>query len=132
MPITYRIDTEKAIIRTQNIGDVTLGEVSSFFQDLARDPDCPDRVSVLFDLTKQTWVPRSDDLRAATSKISNIRGMVQFEACAIVASTDVLFGMSRMFQVFAEDSFREVGVFRSSADAEEWLANRDSFREHDP
>jgi hypothetical protein len=130
--MTYRIDTANAMIRTENIGDVTMGEVSSFFQELARDPDCPDHVNVLFDLTKQTWVPRSDDLRMATCKVSNIRGRVQFEACALVACTDVLFGMSRMFQVFAEDVFREVEVFRSVADAEAWLANRGSFPEHEP
>jgi hypothetical protein len=122
MPVTYQIDKPNAVIRTKCTGSVTLDEVLRHFHELTQDPDCPDQVDVLLDLSEQTSVPQRDQLRAVASRIGSIRGRVQFEACAIVACTDALFGMIRMFQVFTEEFFRETAVFRTVADAEAWLA----------
>jgi hypothetical protein len=103
---------------------VTIEEVIDHFRVLEEDPDCPDRMDVLLDLSEETSVPESENLRDITSEISRIRGRVQFGACAIVACTDVLFGMLRMFEVFAEDYFRETCVFRTVSEAEGWLASQ--------
>lgn len=127
MPVTYQIDAATAIIRTKCSGDVTLDEVIGHFHELERDPHRGDRLDVMLDLSEQTSIPQSGDLRVVTREIGNIRASVQFGACAIVACTDVLFGMIRMFQVFTEDLFREVCVFRSVPEAEEWLAGRRDF-----
>jgi hypothetical protein len=54
--------------------------------------------------------------------LKKYRLTLPFNACAIVAGSDVLFGMMRMFEVFARDSFVITQVFRSTADAEVWLA----------
>lgn len=124
MPVTYQIDAVNGIIRTKCSGNVTLDEVIGHFHELRRDPNRADRLDVMLDLSEQTSIPQSDDLRIVTREIGNIRASVQFGACAIVACTDVLFGMVRMFQVFTEDLFREVWVFRSVPEAEEWLADR--------
>jgi hypothetical protein len=122
MPITYQIDTNEAIIRTKCFGDVTLEEVIDHFQQLSEDPACPDRLDVLLDLTEETTIPKSQELRVVTGKIAGVLRRVQFGACAIVACVDALFGMLRMFEVFAEDLFRQTRVFRSLSEAEVWLA----------
>src|SRR4051812_25943278 len=118
MPVRYQIDKANELIRTRCVGDVTLEEVLAHFQALAQDPDCPDHLDVLLDLTEQTSLPRSDQLRAVTAAIGRVQQRVRFGFCAIVAPTDALFGMLRMFQVFTEDLFREAQVFRSIGDAE--------------
>jgi len=121
MPVTYQIDPEKALIRTQCVGDVTLDEVIDHFRQLARDPDCPDRLDVLLDLCEERTIPQSQDLRAVTGAIAGVRGRVQFGACAVVAPRDVLYGMLRMFEVFTEKLFRKTRVFRTLPEAEAWL-----------
>ena len=116
MPVHYQIDRATKTIRTRRVGPVTMNEVAGHFRALAVDPDCPDFADVLLDLTEATTVPRSQQLRAVTNEIGRIRGRVHFGACAIAACTDELYGMARMFQVFAEDLFRETkrGVDRPS------------------
>jgi hypothetical protein len=131
MPVTYNIDAEKAIIYTKCIGDVMLQEVLEHFQTLEHDPACPEHVDVLLDLSLQTSLPRSDQLREVAHKIGSIRRRVQFGFCAIVACTNALFGMLRMFQVFTEGLFREAEVFRSVADAQAWLDRRRAGGNHE-
>jgi hypothetical protein len=124
MPVTYELDAPKALVRTRCIGNVTLPEVIDHFQKLSEDPQCPDRLDVLLDLSQQTSIPKSSDLREVTHKIRSVRGRVQFGVCAIVATTDPLYGMLRMFQVFSEELFREAAVFRCLRDAENWLSEK--------
>jgi hypothetical protein len=47
--------------------------------------------------------------------------LAAFQVSPEVACTDELYGMVRMFQVFAEDLFRETNAFRSLDEAEAWL-----------
>ena len=118
MAVTYEIDKANRIIRTSCRGAVTLEEVIDHFRELERDPDCPDRLDVLLDLSEQTSVPTRYNLEDVTSEIRRIRSKIQFGACAIVANTDVLFGMLRMFEVFTEQYFQNSCVCRSMSEAE--------------
>ena len=51
-------------------------------------------------------------------------------ACAILACRDALFGMMRMFEVLAQDSFRVTRTFRTATEAEAWLVSQQSLAEH--
>ena len=124
MPVTYEIDKAAGIIRTKCTGPVTIEEVIEHFHVLERDSDCPSRLDVLLDLSEETSVPTSDNLMCVTREIGRIRGTVEFGNCAIVACIDVVYGMLRMFQVFAEECFRESHVFRTVSEAEVWLVSR--------
>lgn len=124
MPVQYQIDKANRIIRTRCTGMVTIEEVLDHFRVLERDPECPDRVDVLLDLREETSIPERANLQKITDEIRRIRGRVQFGTCAIVACTDALFGMLRMFEVFAEQCFRKSCVFRTADEAEIWLASQ--------
>ena len=121
MPVTYQIDKTKRIIHTRCIGPVTIKDVIDHFRVLGRDPNCPDHVDVLLDLSEQTSIPTNENLRDVTREIGRIQNNVQFGACAIVACSDALFGMLRMLEVFTEEYFRESHVFRTTSEAEAWL-----------
>jgi hypothetical protein len=124
MPVTYVIDTTKSIIRTRCVGNVKFAEVIGHFRELERDPECPARLDVLLDLSPMDVLPESDQLKAVAREIDRVSGRVTFGACAIVASRDAAFGVSRMFEIFAEDQFRTTNVFRSAKEAEAWLAEQ--------
>lgn len=124
--IHYRIDPNRKRIWTACIGNVNPKEIRKHFQDLARDPIRPDRLNVLLDLTEMTSLPETDQLRAVSKDLKKHQAQLRFNACAIVASRNVLFGMMRMFQALARNSFRTTQVFRTAAEAEAWLASQEA------
>ncbi len=126
MPITYQLDKIHRLIRTQCVGNVTFEEVIDHFQVLEQEPECPNRLHVILDLSQLTSLPESDQLRLVSREIGRISERVQFEACAVVACTDVIFGMARMFEVFAEKHFLMTRIFRALNEAENWLVSQQS------
>jgi hypothetical protein len=120
MPITYRIDQERGRIVTECSGNVTLPQVRAHFDQLQRDPACPRRLDVLLDLSEETSLPESPHIRAAAERIGQLEDIV-FQACAILAPQDAIFGMARVFEVFARGHFADIRTFRNRKDAEEWL-----------
>lgn len=121
MPITYEIDRTRGVIRTRCIGATTHAEVTGHFRTLHSDPDLPEHLNVLLDLSELTSAPERDQLRAVASEVKELRDRVQWGAIAIVAESDLLFGMSRVFGIFSEGHFAQIGVFRGPAEAERWL-----------
>ncbi len=121
MPITYRFDPE-GFVRTECSGAVTLSEVHAHFRALEADPATPAQLNVLLDMSRMTSLPESDQLQAIVGDLRRLEPKVVWGACAIVATSDALFGMSRMFEVFAERQFSRTGVFRATEKALRWLA----------
>jgi len=131
VPVTYSIDANRRIIRTKCIGQVTLEEVIGHFRALEQDPDCPDRLDVLLDLTETDSLPANHQVRAVGYELKRIRERVRFEACAILTCSDALFGMMRMFEVTSQAYFRVTHVFRVAAEAEAWLLSQQTPVHHD-
>lgn len=126
MPVTYEIDQSQEFIHTKCMGKVTFDEVSGHFRELEQNPACPKRLDVLLELAELTGVPDADELMGVSEIIGSIRERVEFEACAIVGSTDLLFGVSRMFEAYAKGQFRVTRVFRGIPEAKAWLAEQRS------
>jgi hypothetical protein len=123
VPVTYRHDREAGRIHTSCTGAVTLEEVSRHFHQLENDASLATPLDVLLDLTACESVPESGQLRAIASDVDRLQAKLRWGACAIVANRDALFGMSRMFEVFAEGVFADTRVFREMDEAERWLVS---------
>jgi hypothetical protein len=93
---------------------------------LEQDPKRPERLAVFLDLSEADSLPETHQLHSVVEALNRIRGQVHFDACAILATRDVLFGMMRMFEVFAEHLFRVTGTFRTAGEAEAWLKSQGS------
>ena len=126
MPVTYRIDVPRKMIRTVASGPVTLPEVVDHFRALEEDPEIPEKLDVLLDLRQVTSLPESAQVSLVVDEMRNLRPHLHFGICAIVVWGDALFGMMRMFEAFAEEMFDATRTFRSAAEAEEWLATQQS------
>jgi hypothetical protein len=124
MPVTYIIDTARKVIRTTCSGDVTLAEVVDHFGKLQDDPVCAGHLDVMLDVREADLLPESNQLRIVNSNLAAIREKAEFGMCAIVVNRDAMFGMMRIFSVFAERSFRAIRVFRGTAEAEAWLTTQ--------
>jgi hypothetical protein len=119
--VSYRIDRETGRIRTVCAGPVHLGDVVEHFRTLAGDPELPPRLDVLLDLLAMTSLPDGDQIRAAAAEASRLRAHVAWGALAVVAGSEALFGMSRVFEALVEPYFERTGVFRDCGSAEAWL-----------
>ena len=129
MPVTYKIDAERKIIRTKCTGNVTLQEVMDHFQCLSRDPNRPQRLDVFLDLSEAESLPDTRQIFLVVSELKRMRGEVRFDACAILAGRDALFGMMRVFEALAEECFRSTRTFRVAAEAEAWLSSQPASTE---
>ena len=119
--VSYRIDREAGRIRTVCAGPVRLGDVVEHFRTLASDPALPPKLDVLLDLLAMTSLPDGDQIRAAAAEASRLRTRVAWGALAVVAGSDSLFGMSRVFETLVEPYFERTAVFRDLSSATAWL-----------
>jgi hypothetical protein len=97
-------------------------DVVNRFVEAMSDPDCPRPVALLID------VSRSESL--ATRPAMDIRSVAEFLGpyadriggrCAVVAPSDVHFGLSQMGSVHSERVGVTSQVFRTRGDALAWL-----------
>ena len=121
MPISYSTDPDFGFVHTKCAGEVTLQEVLGHFGVLGAYPTLPARVNVLLDMAEMESLPESRQLLTVVNEIRRLSSRVEWRACAIVATSDALFGMSRMFEVFAEQQFARTRVFRDLSMARNWL-----------
>ena len=129
MPVTYRIDATEKRIHTTCSGVVTLQEVIDHFQALRQDPVRSGFLDVLLNVTDAEALPDSNQLMNVRATLASIRDQVQFGICAVVAGRDAMFGMMRMFEVFAGQYFQAIRVFREPAEAEKWLVSQRAARD---
>lgn len=130
MPITYKIDTARNVIRTEAFGRLRLPEIVDHFRILETDSKLPESADVFLDLSKVDSLPNTPQLSTVVGQLRRIRSKIRFNACAIVVSREALFGMMRIFEVLAQDYFRVTCTFRTTADAEAWFVSQQSLAEH--
>lgn len=112
--LSYKING--GIVYVTVIGEVGFEEQRDFVQELLSDPALPNPVKILRDTRKQVGLIGSR---------KNLQQMISFTKTsvlarmAIVATEDLIFGMSRVFRAHVEDE--TVSVFRDLDEAREWL-----------
>jgi hypothetical protein len=122
MPIRHEIDPERRLIRTTCTGAVSLDQVLHHFQTLEVAADLPEPLDVLLDLSGLGSAPEAEQIQVIAAEIARLLGRVRWGRCAIVATRDLVYGVSRVLEARAEESFVAVQVFRERAAAEAWLA----------
>ena len=68
---------------------------------------------------------RAEGLPRVAVETGKMREVVRWGALAVVARSDVLFGMSRMLEVMAEPHFTTTRVFRELVPAQAWLRSQE-------
>lgn len=122
MPIRYQIELPRNLVRTQGTGSMTLAEVAEHLRELEADPQFQKPLDVLLDLTACTSLPDRQQLEGIAQQLKNLGGRERFRRCAIVALRAAMYGMTRMFEVLAEEQFVATHAFQTVRDAEVWLS----------
>jgi hypothetical protein len=119
MPVFYKIDTLHRLVTTIGTGVLTLNDCVDHQRGVAADPDFDPMFSQLMDLTQVTSVAlTTEDVRQLARTVL----FSQHSRRALLASSDEVFGMARMFGIL-RDTEGETGinVFRSRDEAMLWL-----------
>lgn len=120
MPITALVDPDTGIAHYSATGDVTRDDVLSIIKKVYSDPAFRSPWLSMWDLTGARPLFTADELREVAAYVRDHRP-VDAGRIAIVATEDLAYGMSRMYEVFASDLQVETSVFRDSGLAQRWL-----------
>ena len=115
MAICYRIDISHGMIFTSFADTVTDSDFHDFLVSLRQDPAFNPNFAHLVDWSQTVSFRISSAMIAAVARKELFSSQAKR---AIVAPNDYIFGMARMFQMQQDGSLE---VFRSLAEAEEWL-----------
>jgi len=125
VPIAYRIDHEKKIVLARGYGLFSPGDVFDYQTKAWADPGVAG-YDELIDMTPvaEVSLPSAHRIQELASVAARMDVANQRSRFAIVAPTDLAFGLGRMFKVYREADERgskAVGVFRTLAEALRFL-----------
>ncbi|MCC7051966.1 MAG: hypothetical protein IT355_01785 [Gemmatimonadaceae bacterium] len=130
MPITYEVDAVRRRVVAVATGDIRAEDVTAFLASVAqaRLIDCTGRL----DTTEANILLTADETRRLVPLMARFRAEQGHARSALVAVSDVAFGMARMYATLAAESDPGFMVYRTMADADKWLgwATTPAVHEH--
>lgn len=122
MPIKYRVDENKNLVIVMLAGDITSSEIQFFIKQIH-----PDRITknVLVWL-KDARAELSDIIENA-STATDLYGPTGEYRTAIVAPSNLEFGMTRQYLSYRDGSEDSMPVFRNLKDATCWIGLDDEI-----
>ena len=122
MPLTYE-DTKDGGILVKGKGVISAKEIIEINNDLYRSPENILKIKYqLWDLTNVSEIlVSSEDINAFAKQDAAAARVNPKMIIAIVASSDLIFGLSRMWEAYSYNSPFQSMVFRNIEDAEKWI-----------
>lgn len=120
MPVTYRFDFN--IIVIEPVGEYTMGDLRAAMLNSLGDANCPVNAALLINLVESRSIHKrtSEDIRTMAHFIGSLKNRFN-NRLALVAFADLPFGLMRMGSVELERTGISSEVFRTFAEAQEWL-----------
>ena len=121
MPLAYAFSRPREISMIAR-GDVSFADVAVVLDELLDDPRLEPGCQLLVDCRGVTSAPSTPELRIIARDLAPLhqRGV---ERIAVCADSTFVYGVARMFAVFAEVFGLHVAAFRDVRDARQWLAS---------
>lgn len=126
MPISIHYDPGQNVLFSEGTGVISLKDAMAYYSKIER-LDLKPGYSVLADYTEASPDIIYDDVVKMVKRrrsISLKSGMLKI---AIIAKSNVVFGMARMYQAMIEQERLEVNVFRDRGEALQWLGISDIY-----
>jgi len=117
MAVTYRRDLERRLLVVTLAGLVTESDLERLTEQVRNDPSLDPTWAALVDASTLNPAGLTSETLRSRAGIPRPRPV----PIAIVAPTDVVFGLARMFQMMSEGQGNRIEVFRYTGDALAWL-----------
>ncbi|MDH3206648.1 MAG: hypothetical protein OEO79_08550 [Gemmatimonadota bacterium] len=122
MAIRYEIDEERSIVMTTATGRLTDAELLAHKEALLADPRFRPGMKELSDIRGVEDLDVSPEgVMAAASFDSRNSPVLETHRLGLLVSTDLVFGMARMYEMRTDGNTGGVKVFRSEEEAMLWL-----------
>lgn len=121
MPVSYEIDGN--LVSAKSYGIVTDRDIHEAVLQLVADPAHTPGCHELWDLTDYSSLEVSSrGVEEMVSMDLHYESNFQGGVIAVLAPSDLAFGMARIYQSLSDNSPVKVGVFRSMGEARDWLS----------
>ncbi len=119
MPATYAIDKQRRLVITTGSGRITLADALAHQEKLRKDQDFDPSFSQIMDLTQVIeFALEANDIR----RIAQTTIFSRESRRAIIASSDLVYGFGRMFEILREIAGENgIRVFRDLDEALDWI-----------
>jgi hypothetical protein len=121
--MNYRIDRALRVVRSRGWGTLSTDDLQDYTSRLLADPAFDPDYRSLADLSEVTRVEID---QVALSHAAWMPSFTPGTRRAVIAPTDLVYGLARMFATHSERFGQVVHVFRHRSDAEAWLGLPDS------
>lgn len=121
MKFAYCIDPTQNLIHLRCIGRITLAELMAHVNSVNTDPQFRKGMNTLADFSQAFLDWRFEEAQQFCDYVTTIqeaRGKCKW---AVVAPTDVNFGVIRMFATLSDELSIETSVFRTLEEVLDWL-----------
>lgn len=122
MAFEYRIDPLRGIVFATGRGSLTAAEIESVLRRIRRDDQFRSDLPALIDLS---GVANLDVSAAEVRDVARNDPFGPGSRRAIVAPTDAVYGVARMYQMLRDDVGEEIEIFRTTPEARHWLGLED-------
>jgi hypothetical protein len=119
LPISYSIDQGLVIAKVDGAAD--LADVRAYLSTMRSDPAYHGVIGSLIDCRTVTNLLSTEELRTIAKERKSATTSSPRARTAMLAGSDVVFGVLRMYEAFSDGSNVVVRVFRNETEARSWL-----------
>jgi hypothetical protein len=125
MQIKRRIDPNRKLVFTTITGEMTMNEVREDLARLAPGADYDPGLPELVDMRNATTALTTSELLQLAGTAKHHTPTAGRGRRALLLSSDLMYGLYRMFAGFANGGTTDFGVFRDEAAALAWLEGKE-------
>ena len=121
MPLEFCYDSTKKIIRGKITSPFVAAELRDALQGMVNAGNFPPDVPVLWDVRGVDFREIDSELMRQLNSIRKQYPQRGNARIALIAPTDLAYGMSRMYELLSADMPQTIMVFRTVEEGERWL-----------
>jgi hypothetical protein len=124
MPIEHYVDPKTGIMHVRRWGEISTHDEKAALKKRRSDPLVVPNIAVVVDCRDVDPPDSIEVVHYIAEKITAIAAQLDCGPVAIIVSSDVEYGMARMYMALTELKHPQTEVFRSCDDALAWLRTR--------
>ena len=122
---SIKIDKDIKLAQIKARGRVNVLELKDIFLETVEHEDWQSGFNMLCDYSNiENFDVSTKDIDDITEWQVSIDKLIGDGRCAVIASKDSVYGMSRMWEILSSERSQQICVFRQMNDAITWLGNK--------
>jgi hypothetical protein len=121
MPVTYHVDPTTGVLHVKRSGEVSAEEDEMSFEARLADAAVMEGIPVLVDCAEIEPADSVERVHCMAERVTWNAHRLKCGPVAILVSSDVEFGMARMYMALTDHVHPHTMVFRDRHEALEWL-----------